>query len=182
MRSPVVAAILICSLVAGCTGFLVGRVSAAPRTGQERIVSGVFDRTSHWSAPAPSGVPSPGGAPLPAAVMQPSLEESVPAAFGGTATWCAPTPRYCQNWGRPAMVGAMESFRWGDEPYQVRVRHGDHSTVVTVVSHCTCPRTLIDLSVEAFDDLAPLSRGRIDVSVEVLDGAQMTLPPTDDGE
>jgi hypothetical protein len=97
------------------------------------------------------------------------------ALYTASATWCAPTPTQCQGWGGNARLGAVNSFRFGDEPYPVRVWRGDIYVDVTVVSFCGCRGTLhaIDLSPAAFEVLAPLSAGRIDVSVEVL----VDLPP-----
>lgn len=104
----------------------------------------------------------------------PSAGVSVPAPtrYRASATWCAPTPTQCQDWGGNAKLGAVYGFRFGDRPYPVRVSRGGNAVVVTVVSHCACRGTdaAIDLSPSAFVELAPLSRGRIDVTVEVLDG------------
>jgi hypothetical protein len=97
----------------------------------------------------------------------------------GTATWCAPTPKYCQSWGGDAMKGAVQSFRYGDTPYRVKVclaSDSDRCTQVTVVSYCACGNTLIDLSPTAFRQLAPLSRGRIRVTMTT--GGRVVLPPT----
>lgn len=103
----------------------------------------------------------------------------------GTATYCAPTPRYCRSWGGTARLGAVQSFRWGDRPYSVRVclRGTSRCTTVRVVSHCACGSTLIDLSPFAFTRLAPLWKGRIWVTVERIGsagerGPSSTLPPT----
>lgn len=107
----------------------------------------------------------------------------------GWATYCAPTPTRCQSWGGDARLGAVPSFRWGDKPYQVTVRHGDRTTTVTVVSYCGCgdrhgTPTVIDLSPRAFRDLAPLSRGVIDVTLTTggRPEPRITLPPTDSEE
>lgn len=89
-----------------------------------------------------------------------------PARSGGRrgiATYCAPTPTRCQSWGGSAMLGAVPSFRWGDEPYRVRVCRTSGPAAcatVTVVSYCGCPDgRIIDLSPTAFRQLAPLSAG-----------------------
>ena len=98
-------------------------------------------------------------------------------SVSGTATYCAPTPRYCQSWGGKAKLGAVQSFRWGDRPYTVTVCLRDdpeRCVAVRVVSHCACGRTLIDLSPYAFTRLAPLRLGRIHVTVSTLP----PLPPT----
>jgi hypothetical protein len=105
-----------------------------------------------------------------------------------TATYCAPTPKYCHGWDT-AWVGAVDSFRWGDDPYRVKVCEADsrvstgQCVVVTVVSFCACnDRHGIDLSLPAFGRLtggifAPL--GRIKVTITRVKGATPTLPPTD---
>jgi hypothetical protein len=108
---------------------------------------------------------------------------SVREPLSGYATFCAPTPTHCQNWGGDAHLGAVPTFHYGDEPYQVTVRHDARHTVVTVVSYCACgdragTPTVIDLSPAAFSDLAPLSAGVIEVTI-VVEGPRMTLPPTD---
>jgi len=100
----------------------------------------------------------------------------------GVATWCKPTATRCQSWGEPALLGAVSTFTDGATPYDVVVRHEGRSVTVTVVSFCACgdragKATVIDLSPAAFEQLAPLSEGVIDVEVERFDGP--TLPPTD---
>lgn len=97
-----------------------------------------------------------------------------------TATWCAPTPRYCHGWDT-AYVGARWSFRWGDKPYAVQVCGiGYGCTVVRVVSFCACrDRKGIDLSLPAWEEIgAPFGLGRIDVTIRRVP----TLPATDVGE
>lgn len=108
--------------------------------------------------------------------------------FRGLATWCAPTPDHCRGWDEQ-YVGAVPSFRFGDEPYAVQVCLATEPatcTHVVVTSYCACgdrrgQPTVIDLSVPAFRELAPLSRGVIAVIVsnpiDVPVGP--TLPPTD---
>jgi hypothetical protein len=101
----------------------------------------------------------------------------------GTATYCAPTPDYCQGWGGDAHLGAVRSFTFGDRPYGVRVCRTDVQacTSVRVVSHCACGGdTVIDLSVAAFRELGPLALGRVPVQVTVeRGGPTVTTPPTD---
>jgi hypothetical protein len=111
------------------------------------------------------------------------------ASRSGVATYCAPTLTRCQSWGEPAMLGAVQSFRWGDDPYRVEVCLDGTApcATVTVVSYCACgPRngvpTVIDLSPAAFRQLAPLSRGVIPVTVTGLARPRGTLPPTDTEE
>lgn len=134
---------------------------------------------------------------IPAVVNVTASEGTVPTTsmpgpaavtIRGWATYCAPTPDYCQSWGGDAHLGAVPSFTYGDEPYRVTVWHGDRSTTVTVVSYCACGDrrgipTVIDLSPAAFAELAPLSTGVISVVLQPARGSQdaprMTLPPTD---
>jgi hypothetical protein len=138
------------------TGVPLGSTALPPAMATESSRSRSVDR-----------VTGPGGASL----------TVVAALVGGTATWCAPTPTHCQSWGGRALKAAVESFTYGDDPYLVRVcRDGTNRCVtVTVVSYCACGITLIDLSPYAFRQLAPLSRGRIRVTVDDIVG----LPATD---
>jgi len=114
--------------------------------------------------------------------------------YTASATWCAPTKTQCQSWGGNAKVAAVNGFRFGDDPYWVRVARGSRHVDVLVNSFCACSgrHDRIDLSPAAFRVLSPLSRGRIDVTVETIPespgDAQMreevrsdalyTLPPT----
>ena len=102
----------------------------------------------------------------------------------GWATWCAPTPTKCRGWGGDALLAAVPSFR--GSPYTVQVcgfEGGRTNCVqVTVVSFCACGSrngipTVIDLSPAAFRSLAPLSRGRIRVTV---DGGRVPAAPATD--
>jgi hypothetical protein len=131
-------------------------------------------------AAPPSGTPGtngmrPASSESRAAAVHPARLPDTATDVAGTATWCAPTPRYCHGWGGTAHLGAMASFRYGDRPYLVTVRRGSAKTIVRVVSYCDCGSTLIDLSPAAFRDLAPLSRGRIRVTLTV----GVALPATD---
>lgn len=61
----------------------------------------------------------------------------------------------------------------------IRVTSGQHSTIVRLADFCACGRrhglpTLLDLSPEAFRDLAPLSAGIVRVEIELVE-----LPATD---
>lgn len=126
---------------------------------------------------APRGVPA-SSLPL-AALAVPEPIGSVAASptgalgtalFSASATWCAPTPTQCQSWAPPARLAAVNAFRFGDAPWWARVWRGSTFVDVLVVSYCACGGTdgAIDLSPAAFTRLAPLSRGRIDVEIEVL--------------
>lgn len=101
-----------------------------------------------------------------------------PAAAGdiGSATTAGVASWYDDG---PGLYAAVPSWSFGDTQYQVLVRAGDRSVVVTVRDFCGCPGArIIDLSPDAFVRLAPLSRGLVVVTVERLD-ARITAPPTD---
>lgn len=93
-----------------------------------------------------------------------------PRSVTGTASWCAPTPRYCHGWQPPALVAAVGSFRYGDARYRVLVIGDRGQVTVTVVSYGVLPKgRIIDLSTAAFEAACgPLSRGVCSVTVEGL--------------
>ena len=131
--------------------------------------AGVMEGSSVVGSDAPYPEPSrrlSGGAPSPSADLGTAI-------YSASATWCAPTATQCQSWGPPARLAAVNSFRFGDAPYWVRVERGSASVLALVVSYCACGGIdgAIDLSPSAFSVLAPLSRGRVQVTVEVLDWA-----------
>jgi hypothetical protein len=126
----------------------------------------------------------PTSEPSPAVVPQPTLGPDAPtAAQKWTATYCKPTPKYCRSWGGDAHLAAVRSFKWGNEPYWVRVsRVADgqvRTTTVLVVSYCDCGSHNIDLSIAAYRELDPTEHGRITVSVTRIDGVPTRLPNTD---
>lgn len=91
----------------------------------------------------------------------------------GTASW------YDDG---PGLYAAVNSFRWGDDPYDLTVclRDGSKCVTVTVRDHCQChvgtpKERLIDLSPAAFRRLGPLSRGLLRVTVQTA----IRLPATD---
>ena len=66
----------------------------------------------------------------------------------------------------PGLYAAVNSFRFGDKPYRVTVWYEGRHVTVVVRDHCNCytgtaRERAIDLSPEAFAELAPLSRGLI---------------------
>ena len=70
-------------------------------------------------------------------------------------------------WDGPGLYAAMPGWRFGDRPYELVVRAGRRSVVVTVRDACGCPGgRLIDLSGEAFARLAPRSTGLLRVTIE----------------
>lgn len=82
----------------------------------------------------------------------------------------------------PGLYAAVPTWRWGDEPYRVRVTAGHRSVVVTVLDFCGCPGgRVIDLSADAFARLAPLSAGLVRVTITRL-GPGLTPPPTTTGD
>jgi len=77
----------------------------------------------------------------------------------------------------PGLYAAVPSYRFGGPRYALRVTSGDRSVVVQVRDFCGCPNRLIDLSRDAFAELAPLSKGLIRVSIAPV--GLTTPPPTD---
>jgi rare lipoprotein A (peptidoglycan hydrolase) len=86
----------------------------------------------------------------------------------------------------PGLYAAVNSYRFGDPRYSVRVCLQDGSKCVTVVvrDYCQCPgNRIIDLSRDAFSRLADPSVGLVPVTVSPADrtpvaAGRMTLPPT----
>jgi hypothetical protein len=155
-------AVLLLVLVAGVPapqgaphGFVKGVVGAtpAPRAALPGASERATSRSVVADAPTPTGAAS--------------------SIYSASATWCAPTATQCQGWGGKATLAAVHSFRYGDRPYWVEVEYRGKVSPVLVVSHCACHDShgYIDLSPYAFEKLAPLSRGRIDVTVRTLDEA-----------
>ena len=131
----------------------IGSVDASARV--QAAASGLPPTPAlHRFSPA---VPSGASEPI-ASVPAPSIDTAV---FPASATWCAPTPTQCGRWGGDALLAALPTYT--GTPYRVRVWRGSRHVDVTVVSVCGCG---IDLSPHAFEQLAPLSRGRVDVLVE----------------
>lgn len=178
------ALIVTAALAIAFLGWLTApREAAVPTTEATRDLSGLRDGAS---GPPLAGAPRAGtsGRPSPTGAIGAAL---VSGGLRGWATWCAPTPTHCQSWGDGAMVGAVPSFSFGDEPYPVQVcafEGGQANCVlVTVTSYCACgdrrgEPTIIDLSPAAFRSLAPLRAGIVRVVVDHVQPG-MTLPPTD---
>lgn len=104
------------------------------------------------------------------------------ALLGGKATWYDVGP------GHYAAAGPVLRDALGGDPafrgQRVSVCSGERCTTVVLTDWCACGErggipTLLDLSADAFRDLAPLSAGVIDVSIELGAAPQVTLPPTD---
>lgn len=161
---------------------VVALMPPAPRSAPEPTA--LFDVSQGASAPEPAGASrSEAEQRRPAGDELNLLVAGAPPRFRGLATWCAPTPDHCRGWDEQ-YVGAVPSFRFGDEPYAVQVCLADEPascTHVVVSSHCACgdrrgEPTVIDLSVPAFRELAPLSRGVIGVIVS--DPIEVPVGPT----
>lgn len=150
---------------------------------------------------APSGAETAGGASpdgdtSPTIGMRPASVGAVAAAsppaatsgvvYRGTATWyCSDgrdgsRPSPCtRGYGPSDLVAAIDrkdsEFRKGD---LVLVRHGDRSVVVRIVDTCKCvDARVIDLTIGAFQELAPWGAGVLSVTLERADGIR--LPETD---
>jgi hypothetical protein len=90
----------------------------------------------------------------------------------------------------PGLYASVPTWTFGDEPYLVSVcrpengvcvtdpSRPDDLAVVTVRGFCACPNgRIIDLSRDAFAQLATLARGLIEVTV--TSGTTVVLPATD---
>ena len=110
-------------------------------------------------------------------VTLPSLEPN--AVFGGTATWyCGNGSRCTRGYGPSDLVAAIDPSTGIRKGEVLVVRHQNRAVGVTVVDVCACKgERVIDLTSGAFSQLAPLSRGVIDVAIETQ-GAVPTLPAT----
>jgi rare lipoprotein A (peptidoglycan hydrolase) len=111
--------------------------------------------------------------------------------YAGTATWyCSdgrdgsPGSTCTHGYGPSSLTAAIDrkdtEFRKGDT---VRVRYGDKSVDVLIVDVCGCADArVIDLTIGAFQRLAPWGLGVIPVTLELVGGPKVTLPPTDSEE
>lgn len=153
-----IAVVVLLAGVDAAPGMIADSGSAGPRSDRTPVRSPVALAAEAGTNPKAPGLRS-----------RPSGTSSLPpsAVILAQATWCKPTPTQCQNWGGDAKVAGVHSFTFGDVPYWVRVTRGSKHVDVLVVSHCACQdrSDRIDLSASAFLELAPLSRGRIDVEV-----------------
>jgi hypothetical protein len=127
--------------------------------------------------PTPRAVPDTAGVgSAPETVDTLSGEQS--SIESGVASWF-------NSYG-PGLYAAVNSYRFGDPRYNVRVCLQDGSKCVTVVvrDYCQCPgNRIIDLSRDAFSRLADPSVGLVPVTVSPADrtpvaAGRMTLPPT----
>jgi hypothetical protein len=161
---------------------VVGFVLAVVFLAAPRSASSVSPRSALTGAPlsptAPVGRELPGG-PLSGAPR--SAIGSV--LLGGKATW------YDDGPGHYAAAGPVLREALGGDPAfrgeRVTVCSDDACVTVRLIDWCACGDrggvpTLLDLSADAFDELAPLGRGVIPVTIE-LAGSVPTLPPTDAG-
>jgi rare lipoprotein A (peptidoglycan hydrolase) len=107
------------------------------------------------------------------------------AMIGGKATWYCGNGSPCTSGYGPAdLVAAIDPSTGIGKGARLIVHHGNRHVTVQVVDVCACGGSrVIDLTSGAFSRLAPLSRGVIDVAIEVVDrtpvaAGRMTLPPT----
>jgi hypothetical protein len=184
-------------LAAFVAGLLIGRLivpvqAAAPRPAQTTTPQpgasgaiGSFDASAQATASTSSGlIGAPrDGMPVESARTTPAVVVAAPAASVGAPQPTEP-PAIASglaSWydDGPGLYAAVPSWRFGDRPYQVTVSAGGRSVVVTVRDFCGCPGArIIDLSPEAFAELAPLSRGLVVVTVE--EGRPGATPPATD--
>jgi hypothetical protein len=168
---------------------LAGAFRPAPSSGQTTEPVDLSRPSSAALSGAPTASPAPSRteAPVPSPSAAPTGEVgpvTPPVALAGWATWCAPTATQCQAWGGEAKLGAVPTFRFGDEPYDVVVVHRGREVAVTVVSFCACRDrhgipTVIDLSPAAIAELTPTWQrdGVIRVHVEGVPDQHPEDPP-----
>jgi hypothetical protein len=186
-----VALVVTAALVIALIGWLAApRGASGPVPPQALALPGV-PSAAPSGGPAAAGDPREpsGGTPNPAVARTEVLGDLVGAGrqVSGWAAWCAPTPTRCHGWDTQ-YVGAVPSFRHGDDPYAVQVCLAERPatcTHVVVVSFCACgdrkgEPTVIDLSPPAFRELAPQTLGIVRVVVSgPIPVPSITLPPTE---
>lgn len=189
---------LLLAIAAVVVALLVLLAAAAPRPAQttgpasSRDVSAIAGASSAGPTGAPLGSTGlDGSSPsAPSAALDPP---ATPLAVGGappariyrgTATWyCSDgrdgsPPSLCTSgYGPSDLVAAIDrkdsEFRRGD---LVVVRYGDRSVTVRIVDTCACvDARVIDLTIGAFQRLAPWGSGVIPVTLE----RASSLPETD---
>lgn len=166
--------LVIVLLIGVSIGFMIGSCTA-PRTAPSTTPSSPPAQSSDLRAtdrptPQPTAEPVIGSARTSAmrSVAPRTLPTQGPAqtVLEGLATW------YDDG---PGLYAAVNSFRWGDRPYDVTIclargeYRGTVCVMATVRDHCYClvngERRLIDLSPQAFAKLAPLGSGEVVVEV-----------------
>lgn len=181
MRRPAIAIAVAAAFIAGLSLGLTVRAAEVPRPVQEPAPTAGYvgfeqGVVSTSVTPGRTAVPQP-AAPSPAAVDLP-----LPAAGGpprGTASWYPAA-------GRIAAAGPelRRVLGRGWRGSLVEVSAGGRSVVVRISDFCGCYRgedreRLIDLSDDAFAELAPLAAGLIRVSVQSVDNPRATPPRTE---
>ena len=157
--------------------------SQASLTGQGR--SGApwshLPAAPHSHRPAVTNVATSEGTPVPTTPTPAAIR------YTGTATWYCSEGRHgsprsacTRGYGPSDLIGAIDrkdtTFARGD---RVTVRYGRKHVTVTIVDTCACAdRRVIDLSIGAFERLAPWGMGVLSVTVE-LAGTTVELPETD---
>jgi rare lipoprotein A (peptidoglycan hydrolase) len=96
-----------------------------------------------------------------------TVGHAAPVRAGGVASWYCGHGSACAA-GYPgglyAAAGpALRVGRWRGR--KVVVHAGGRQVQVTLIDWCACPRRVVDLYADAFDDLAPLGRGVLKVTV-----------------
>jgi len=160
--------------VAGNDPYWTEEAGGASRSNRDEVA-----QTEVGSERASASSPS-----LPAVAKRPTsgvdaaeLALAAARSLRGLATWYDAGPGHYAAAG-PVLRDALGDFRG----QSVTVCHDGRCTAVRLTDVCACGEragvpTLLDLSADAFRDLAPLSAGVIDVSIEL--GGAPTLPPTD---
>ena len=158
-------AILAVLLLAACTAPRAAS-DDSPRPGQLGAPRTVLGSGTTGGAPSPS----PAVVNVTTSEGDPSPTTSTPGAirYTGTATWYCSEGRHgsprsacTRGYGPSDLIGAIDrkdtTFARGD---RVTVRYGRKHVTVTIVDTCACAdRRVIDLSIGAFERLAPWGMG-----------------------
>lgn len=190
------AVVVLATVIAILALIATPRAAAIPTTPVPRDMSGLLEDAS--GSPLPSvpssstggteSSPAVGSVPARMAVAS-ALPEPGSTVYRGTATWfCSDgrdgSPRSAcpAGYGPDDLVAAIDrkdsEFRKGD---RVVVRFRDRAVVVTIVDVCRCvDARVIDLTIGAFERLAPWGLGVLPVTLEAADAIR--LPETDGQE
>ena len=172
---------LLLLLLVACTATpRSARPSAHPDAARSGAPWSHLPAAPHSHRPAVTNVATSEGTPVPTTPTPAAIR------YTGTATWYCSEGRHgsprsacTRGYGPSDLIGAIDrkdtTFARGD---RVTVRYGKRHVTVTIVDTCACAdRRVIDLSIAAFERLAPWGYGVLPVTVE-LAGPGPTLPPT----
>lgn len=172
---------VVLALLAGVgLGFVIATSSSAASRPAGIPDSGLDYRplaAPHGPLPSPSSATRTGPARI-----EVSPDPTVPPASSieGSATWyCSATSACTAGYGPSDLVAAIDPTLGIAKGTRVTVTHEGSEVTVRIVDVCACAGSrVIDLTSGAFKRLAPLSAGRIRVTL-AWGGPSVTVPPTD---